>query len=83
MAISPDSTCALTGSKDGSLCIVNITTGRVSTFAAFNIIIFYFCVNLFYFFIFGLIKEGLRGYVWRESNPGSTQVHLRPSCLTV
>ena len=60
MAISPDSTCALTGSKDGSLRIVNITTGRVSTFAAFNITIFYLCKS---FFFFGLIKEGLRGYV--------------------
>jgi WD40 repeat protein len=45
MAISPDSTCALTGSKDGSVCIVNITTGRVSTFTAFNILMLYFCVN--------------------------------------
>ena len=32
MAISPDSTLALTGSKDGSVHIVNLTTGKVSIF---------------------------------------------------
>lgn len=49
MAISPDSTCALTGSKNGSVHIVNITTGRVSTFAAINILMFYFCANRLFF----------------------------------
>jgi WD40 repeat protein len=40
MAISSDSTRALTASKDGSLHIVNITTGKVSNFVALNILMF-------------------------------------------
>lgn len=34
MAISSDSTLALTGSKDGSIAVVNITTGKVNVSAA-------------------------------------------------
>lgn len=44
MAINSSSTLALTGSKDGSVHVVNITTGRVC--ASINFVLF--CVSLYW-----------------------------------
>lgn len=45
MAISSDSTLALTGSKDGSVGFVNITSGRVSIFVAYNILMLHYILK--------------------------------------
>ena len=48
MSISSNSTLAVTGSKDGSVHAVNISTGRVrATIASFMIVITYNLLTLY------------------------------------
>lgn len=46
MALSSDSTLAITGSNDSSVRIANITTGKVCFLLAFNILVFCFVYYL-------------------------------------